>query len=250
MRPIRAWLQQLFSPRKALSAQLQHVLGFRPTHLPYYQTALIHRSAQEDPQENNERLEFLGDAILGAIVAEFLFKKYPGQAEGVLTEIRSRIVRRESMNELARKIGIPKIIQYSRADKGLRHSHIFGNALEALIGAIYLDKGFHFTRDYIIRQIIMPHVDLEFIETTDTNYKNQLLQWSQKKGHEIQFDTIFVDSDQSRPLISVAIMLNGKKLAMATGHNKKLAGQLAARQALETLKNTGEIPLDTKKDES
>lgn len=217
-------------------AQLEHTLGFRPRHLPYYQSALVHRSAQEETISNNERLEFLGDAILGAIIAEILFKKYPGQPEGVLTEMRSRIVRRESMNQMALKMGLHKLVQYSRNDRGLKHSHIFGNALEALIGAIYLDRGFHFTREFIIRQIIKPHVDLDYIETTDTNYKNQLLKWAQKQGHELRFQTLSMDTDHPRPQIAMGIVVNGKLLAKATGHNKKLAGQMAARLALEKLK--------------
>ncbi len=175
-------------------------------------------------------------------MAEFLFKKYPGQPEGVLTEMRSRIVRRESMNQMAMQMGIDKLVQYSRNDRGLKHSHIFGNALEALIGAIYLDRGFHFTREFIIRQIIKPHVDLEYIETTDTNYKNQLLKWAQKHGHDLRFQTLNVDSDHPRPQISIGIVINGKLLAKATGYNKKLAGQLAAKQALEKIESQNPDP--------
>ena len=112
--------------------QLEHMLGFTPKHLPYYQLALMHRSKIEELAHNNERLEFLGDAVLGAIVAEYLFKKYPYQPEGYLTELRSRIVRRETLNNVAMRMGLQKMVQYNQNDKGLSRSHIFGNALEAL----------------------------------------------------------------------------------------------------------------------
>src|SRR6187401_666487 len=142
---MRRWasrLRNLFNPNRQLLLQLEHLLGFTPNHLPYYQLAFTHRSNIEVIAENNERLEFLGDAILGSIVAEYLFKKYPYQPEGYLTELRSRIVRRETLNNVALRMGLNKLVQYNQNDRGLSRSHIFGNALEALIGAVYLDQGF------------------------------------------------------------------------------------------------------------
>lgn len=134
MRRFTSRIIHFFSPNKQLVHQLEHLLGFTPKHLPYYQLALMHRSRIEELAENNERLEFLGDAMLGAIVAEYLFKKYPTQPEGYLTELRSRIVRRETLNNVALRMGLQKLVQYNQNDKGLSRSHIFGNALEALIG--------------------------------------------------------------------------------------------------------------------
>ncbi|RYG23549.1 MAG: ribonuclease III, partial [Chitinophagaceae bacterium] len=119
----------------------------------------MHRSKIEELAQNNERLEFLGDAILGSIIAEYLFKRYPGQPEGYLTELRSRIVRRETLNNVAMRMGLHKLVQYNKNDRGLSRSHIFGNALEALIGAVYLDRGFTRTRKFILDQIIKPYVD-------------------------------------------------------------------------------------------
>src|ERR1700739_743422 len=118
----------------------------------------MHRSKPEDITDSNERLEFLGDAILGAIVAEYLFKKYPHQTEGYLTELRSRIVRRETLNNVALRMGLNKLVQYNQNDRGLSRSHIFGNALEALIGAVYLDQGFPKTRRFILKQLIKPYI--------------------------------------------------------------------------------------------
>lgn len=225
-----------FSPNKELALQLEHVLGFRPVHLPYYQLALMHRSKIEELASNNERLEFLGDAILGSIVAEYLFKKYPTQPEGYLTELRSRIVRRETLNNVALRMGLNKLVQYNQNDRGLSRSHIFGNALEALIGAVYLDKGFARTRTFILNQVIKPYVDLDHMESTDTNYKNQLLTWAQKQGHTLSFDTLEEKTEGSRKIFSVGIIVNGELVASGNGYNKKEAGQVAAQKALEKLK--------------
>lgn len=213
--------------------QLEHMLGFMPEHLPYYQTALMHRSRPEDPAESNERLEFLGDAILGAIIAEYLFKKYPYQPEGYLTELRSRIVRRETMNNVALRMGLNKMVQYNQNDRSLSRSHIFGNALEALIGAVYLDQGFVKTRKFILEQIVKAYIDLDTMESTDTNYKNQLLSWAQKNGHVLTFETLEESHENTRKLFTVGVLLDGEVFASGSGYNKKEAGQVAARKALE-----------------
>ena len=215
--------------------QLEHLLGFIPKHMPYYEMALNHRSKIDDAQDNNERLEFLGDAILGALVAEYLFKRYPYQPEGYLTELRSRIVRRETLNNVAMRMGLQKMVQYNKNDRGLSRSHIFGNALEALIGAVYLDQGFVKTRRFILQQIIKPYIDIQLLESTDTNYKNQLLSWAQKNNHNISFDTLDEKTEGTRKLFTVGIMLNGELVASGTGFNKKEAGQVAAQKALEVL---------------
>lgn len=235
---MRRFASQIFnrlSPDKQLSRQLEHLLGFRPKHLPYYQIALMHRSKNEESAQNNERLEFLGDAILGSLVAEYLFKRYPLQPEGYLTELRSRIVRRETLNNVALRMGLHKLVQYNQHDRGLSRSHIFGNALEALIGAVYLDKGFTRTRTFILQQVIKLYIDIEHIEQTDTNYKNQLLAWAQRNGHVLSFETLEEKKEGSRKIFSVGIMLDNKMLVAGNGYNKKDAGQVAARKALEQL---------------
>ncbi len=235
MRRLTSRIRHFFSPDKELILQLEHLLGFRPVHLPYYQLALMHRSKIEELAHNNERLEFLGDAVLGAIIAEFLFKKYPLQPEGFLTEFRSRIVRRESLNDIAMKMGLKALVQYNQNDRGLNRSHIFGNALEALIGAVYLDKGFAGTRKFILSQMVKPYVDLEHLETTDINFKNQLLSWSQRGAHELSFEALEETNQGTRRIFTIGIMLNGEIIAKGTGYNKKEAGQNAAEKALEVL---------------
>lgn len=235
MRRFTSRLIHYFSPNKELVSQLEHILGFTPGHLPYYQLALMHRSKLEEIAQNNERLEFLGDAILGSVIADYLFKKYPYQSEGYLTEMRSRLVRRETLNNVALRMGLQKIVQYNEHDKGLGRSHIFGNALEALIGAVYLDKGFYKTKTFILSYILKPYVDIDIVESRDTNFKNKLLSWSQKNNHKLEFVTISEDSEGTRKLFTMGIQLNGELVAEGTGYNKKEAGQVAAQNAIEKL---------------
>ncbi len=235
MRRFTTRILHFFSPNKQLVLQLEHLLGYTPVHLPYYQLALMHRSKIEELSHNNERLEFLGDAILGSIVAEYLFKKYPYQSEGYLTELRSRIVRRETLNNVAMRMGLQKLVQYNQNDKGLSRSHIFGNALEALIGAVYLDQGFAKTRNFILKQMIKPYIDIEVLESTDTNYKNKLLSWAQKGNKIVSFDTLEEKVEGSRKIFTLAIVVDGNQVATGSGYSKKEAGQVAANKAIEVL---------------
>lgn len=240
---MRQLLKRIFtsSSDKQLLLQLEHLLGFTPKHISYYQLALMHRSQPEEATDSNERLEFLGDAILGAIIAEYLFKKYPYQSEGYLTELRSKIVRRETMNNVALRMGLNKLVQYNKNDRGLSRSHIFGNALEALIGAVYLDQGFIKTRKFILNQLVRAYIDLDTMESTDTNYKNQLLSWAQRNNHVLSFDTLDEKMDATRKLFTVGIMINGDLFASGTGFNKKEAGQVAAQKALEKINGNGAL---------
>lgn len=235
MRRLLARIKNIFSPDKQLSAQLEHLLGFKPKHLPYYQLALVHRSKLDELARNNERLEYLGDAFIGAIVGEYLFKKYPTQSEGFLTEMRSRIVRRETLNNVANRIGLQKLVQYNVHDRGFERSHIFGNALEALVGAVYLDQGYAKTRTFIIKQLLQKYVDIEMMATTDINYKNQLLNWVQTNRHTLSFEVMENKNERNRRMFTVGIMLNETLFCEGTAFNKKDAGQVAARKALELL---------------
>lgn len=235
MRRVLTRIKNFFSPDKQLSAQLEHLLGFKPKHLPYYQLALVHRSKLDELARNNERLEFLGDAFLGAIVGEYLFKKYPTQSEGYLTEMRSRIVRRETLNNIANRMGLQKLVQYNIHDRGFERSHIFGNALEALVGAVYLDQGYAKTRTFIIKQLLQEYVDIELMASTDTNYKNQLLNWAQINRQLLSFEVMDDKRDGARRMFTVGIMLNEELFCEGTAFNKKDAGQVAARKALELL---------------
>lgn len=218
---------------------MELMLGFRPKHLPYYRLAFTHRSSSQEPGECNERLEFLGDAILGAVIAEYLFKRYPYQSEGFLTELRSRMVRRESLNNVAVEMGLKKLIQFNKQDRGLKSSNIFGNALEALIGAVYLDQGYVRTRRFILQMIVKNYLDMDVLEQTDTNYKNQLLNWAQKGGKSLEFQDQEPRSTGNRKVFAVAILLDGKNVATGTGYSKKEASQNGSKKAIEALKIEG-----------
>lgn len=232
MRRFASRIFSLFSPSQPLQLQLESLLGFRPEHLAYYQLAFAHRSQSEVVLENNERLEYLGDAILGAIVAEYLFKKYPMEAEGFMTEMRSRMVRRESLNSVAMKMGLNKLVQFNQNDRALSRSHIFGNALEALVGAVYLDQGYAKTRRFVLRQIIKAYMDMDEIEATDTNYKNKLLSWAQRKGQKLEYQTVSEKLEGARKVFTIAVQLDGQTFVTGTGYTKKEAGQEASKKAL------------------
>ena len=234
MRRFASRILHLFRPNKPLQLQLEQLLGFTPKHLPYYQLAFTHRS-NDDITENNERLEFLGDAILGAIVAEYLFKRYPYQPEGFLTELRSRMVRRESLNAVSISMGLGKMIQYNKNDRALGSSNIFGNALEALIGAVYLDQGYARTRRFVVSHLVKSYMDMATLESVDTNYKNQLLSWAQRNGHTIVYEAQGERQAGSRKIFTIAVVMDGAVVVTGTGYSKKEAGQDASMKALKVL---------------
>ena len=203
-------LQSVFCPffkiDKELASfkrQLKNVLGFRPSDILLYKTALSHRSVREGADENNERLEFLGDAILSSIVAHYLFRKYPYKGEGFLTEMRSKMVNRQKMNEIALKMGLKKITIYNKSDNALKISQIFGNSLEALIGAVYLDKGYEKTRKWVEKYIILPHLFIDDLEVIDINIKNKLYGWANKNGKSIEFVTLDEKMENGRRLFTI-----------------------------------------------
>lgn len=245
---MRRWASRIFAlfttTDKALTAQLEHLLGYRPQHLPYYQLAFTHRSNGEEAINNNERLEYLGDAILGAVIAEYLFKKYPYEQEGFMTEMRSRMVRRESLNAVALRMGINKLIAYNQADRGLARSHIFGNALEALVGAVYLDVGYNRTRTFVLKMIVKAYMDMDLIEATDKNFKNKLLTWTQKRGKKVAYEVIGEKPEGAgaRKVFTIALLIDGVEVARGTGYNKKEASQDASAKAIERLGIKEEAP--------
>lgn len=218
---------------RAIQKALKNILGYKPKYLPYYISAITHRSQSDLVSNNNERLEYLGDAFIGSIVGEYLFKKYPTRHEGYLTEMRSKIVSRQSLNEIALRMGLQKIVRFNKNDKMLRRSHIFGNALEALVGAIYLDVGFEKTRRFILKRMLGTYIDMEELETTEYNFKNKLYTWAQRKGKHIDFVTVSEKLEAGRKVFTVAIEVNGESFVTASGYTKKEAGQLAAQRALE-----------------
>ncbi|MBS1917594.1 MAG: ribonuclease III [Bacteroidetes bacterium] len=223
------------STAASLKKQLRNVLGFTPGKAVLYKTALTHRSLKEGSDENNERLEYLGDAILSAIIADFLFKKYPYKEEGFLTEMRSKMVNRNQLNEIALKMGVKKISYFNKFDGSLKMSQIFGNTLEAIVGAIYLDKGFDKTRQWVIERIIQPYLFLDDLENLEINHKNKLYGWANKNGKNLEFETIDERMESGRRLFTVAAVVDGEQLAQGKAYNKKDASQIAAQGAIDKL---------------
>ncbi|MEO6221073.1 MAG: ribonuclease III domain-containing protein [Ginsengibacter sp.] len=215
--------------------QLRNILGFAPGNLVLYKTALSHRSIREGADENNERLEFLGDAVLSSLVAHYLFMRYPYKEEGFLTEMRSKMVNRNQLNEIALKIGLKKITFYNRFDNSLKISQIFGNTLEAVVGAVYLDKGYNNTQRWVTKQIINPHFFMQDLEILDINLKNKLYGWANKNGKNLEFETLAERIENGRRLFTIGAKIDGILVAEAKAFNKKDASQVAAQIAVEKL---------------
>lgn len=220
---------------KAFKKQLGNVLGFIPGDLSLYKTALSHRSVREGADENNERLEFLGDAVLSSLIAHHLFRKYPYKGEGFLTEMRSKMVNRQKLNEIALKMGLKKITFYNKFDNALKISQIFGNTLEALIGAVYLDKGYKKTQRWVEKYIILPHLFTDDLEGIEINIKNRLYGWANKNGKLLEFATLDESFENGRRLFTIGATVDGELIAQAKGYNKKDASQIAAQLAVEKL---------------
>lgn len=227
--------------------ELRNILGFKPGNVALYKTALTHRSVRDSADENNERLEYLGDAVLSALIADYLFKRYPYKEEGFLTEMRSKMVNRQQLNEIAIRMGLKKITLYNKMDGSLKVSQIFGNTLEALVGAIYLDLGYKKSAQWVLEVIIMPHMFMDDLETLEINHKNKLYGWANKNGKVLEFETLDERLENGRRLFTIAAVIDGQKIAQGKAFNKKDASQIAAQVAVEKL---GIVNADSIADES
>ena len=238
------FFKQFFRERVGASfkKQLKNVLGFSPDNISLYRTALTHRSVRENADENNERLEYLGDAVLSALVADYLFMRYPYKEEGFLTEMRSKMVNRQQLNEIALRMGLKKITLYNKSDGSLKISQIFGNTLEALVGAIYLDRGYKKTAKWVTDRIILPHMFIDDLELLEINHKNKLYGWANKNGKVLEFETVEERVENGRRLFTIAAVVDGKNIAEGKAFNKKDASQIAAQMAVVML---GIMPTET-----
>jgi ribonuclease III len=238
--PIRRFYKLYLSPNRKYVKSLKNLLGFVPGNLSLYKLAFRHKSVAQNVKKgvknSNERLEFLGDAVLGSVVAEVLFKLYPFEDEGFLTELRSKIVNRGNLNQLARKLGFEQLIQYdNRMVNSARQGSLLGDAFEALVGAIYLDKGYDFTRNFLVNHIIKSHIDIRQLEQTETNFKSKLIEWCQRHGKDITFELIENREGESTKLFTVQANIDGEIMGMGKEFNKKNAEKLAAEKACEAL---------------
>jgi len=190
---------------------------------------------REGPEENNERLEYLGDAVLSSVIAHYLFRIYPYKGEGFLTEMRSKMVNRHKLNEIAVKMGLKKITIYNKFDNGLKVSQIFGNTLEAIVGAVYLDRGYDKTVKWVEKRIILPYLITDELESVDINVKNKLYGWANKNGKALEFEILEEKLEGGRRLFTIGATVDGELVSEGKGYNKKDASQIAAQLAVEKL---------------
>lgn len=220
-------------------------MGFFPRDIQYYQQALLHKSTSLRSDKgrplNNERLEFLGDAILDAIVGDIVYRHFEGRREGFLTNTRSKIVQRETLNKLAVEIGLDKLVKYSSRSSS-HNSYMYGNAFEAFIGAIYLDQGYDRCKQFMEEKIFKNYIDLDKMSRKEVNFKSKLIEWSQKEKVEVSFELIeqFLDEDYN-PMFHTEIRVEGISAGTGRGYSKKESQQNAAQMALKKIKSDREF---------
>lgn len=231
----------LFSSKakKGFYQELIKLIGYCPTSFRLYEKAFIHRSAtitlEDGKVFNNERLEFLGDAVIDTIISDYLFNYYPNKDEGFLTKLRAKVVKRHQLNLVAKELKIDKLLvaQSNLAE----NKHIYGNALEALIGAIFVDKGYQKAKDFFIKHIILKYINLDDLKDTEYDFKSRLIEWSQKCKKSVSFNSIEeLDEVKNTPVFYSQVFVNEIKFGEGTGKSKKEAEQNAARKTLVQLK--------------
>ena len=220
------------------------ILGLYPYNITLYEQGLLRKASaiklKNGKWINNERLEFLGDAILDAAVADIVFKGFEYKKEGFLTNIRARIVQRETLNRLALDLGVDKLVKSSARTS--HNTHMYGNALEALIGAIYLDQGYRVTKHFVYDKLIKEHLDIEEVAQSDQNYKSRLIEWGQKMKIPVTFDLIDSSIDKNNsPFFRSAVNIYDLQLGIGEGYSKKESQQKAASEALKRIDNDAEL---------
>jgi ribonuclease-3 len=232
-------LAGLLSKDKKLYEFIKNVFGYYPGNILLYKLALCHKSASEEEVKgikvNNERLEYLGDAILSAVIADFLFKKYPSRDEGFLTEMRSRIVSRNNLNKLSEKIGLNKFVKVCNTNV---YRSINGDAFEAFIGALFLDKGFNTARKVIINRIIKFHIDIEELEANDLNFKSKLIEWAQREKKLVEFVVMDKIGSGYNKHYVVEVLIDKNPCGSGRDFSIKKAEQNAAEKALALILET------------
>ena len=222
--------------------QLRNILGFLPRDIRLYQTALIHKSLtlreKGEKHINNERLEYLGDAVLSAVVADILYQRYPNKQEGFLTTLRSKLVRRDTLNKLAVQMGLDKLVLYSGRATSAHNSYMNGNAFEAFFGAIYLDRGYEYCMSFARDVIFKKYINIEEVSKTEENYKSKLIEWCQKYQFEFKFDIVSqkILQDRNTPKFVSRVTIEGVYCGTGDGYSKKESHQKAAQQAYKHIR--------------
>lgn len=222
------WHALYISDDKALTRAIRTIIGFTPAKIKLYKQAFSHSSISNNVYENNERLEFLGDSVINLIIADYLFNKFPKKSEGDLTELRSKIVSRVSLNNIALKMGIDKVLFFKK-DAHIGASAM-GNALESLVGAIYVECGYEKTRNFVVKKIVLPLLDIYEMDKQENNYKSRILEWAQKNQAIIKFVLLGEKRVRRDTEFTIGVELNGEVVATATARNKKDAEKKAAEK--------------------
>ena len=233
-------IKLLFVKDKELYVFIHHITGYYPHDIKLYQLAMVHRSKPvklpDGRWANNERLEYLGDAVLDAVVADYLYTTFPNKHEGFLTSTRAKIVQRESLNRIGNILHLDSHV-HALTHTSSHNSYICGNALEALIGAIYLDMGYAKCHRFIVDRIIKKHFDLNELVKTEQNFKSRLIEWTQKYRVSIEFELVDSHTDADKnPVFRTAVILGGIYASDAVGYSKKESHQSASKKALDRLK--------------
>ena len=227
-----------FSSDKQLKQAIKSILGYKPGNIFLYHLAFLHKSATQETLNgiriNNERLEFLGDAILDAVAADFLFKTFPTKDEGFLTEMRSKIVSRVMLNKLSRKMGIDQLIQLDNSSAGTFRS-CNGDAFEALIGAMYLDKGYDFTRKTILNQIISRYFDMNELVNQELNFKSKIIEWAQREKKQTRFNVVHETGTGFKKQYVVELFVDDEAIARGQDYSIKGAEQNAAEKSWQKI---------------
>ena len=229
-----------FRKEKELFSALYGMTGFYPRHIEYYQLALMHKSVSKRNAKgrplNNERLEFLGDAILDAVVGDIVYRHFEGKREGFLTNTRSKLVQRDTLNRLAQEIGLIQLIKSS--DHSTSHnSYMGGNAFEALVGALYLDRGYNACMLFMQKRILKQMVNIDKVAYKEVNFKSKLLEWAQKNRVRMDFKQLSQTKDESgSPVFEYQVMLEGVEGCKGKGYSKKESQQLASKDTLQRLR--------------
>lgn len=229
-----------FRKEKEFYLSLYGILGFYPRNLEYYKMALLHSSVAKRNEKgkpvNNERLEFLGDSILSSVVSDIVFQHFPGKREGFLTNTRAKLVQRKTLGKLASEMGIDSLINMGAKNK-THNSYIGGNAFEALVGAIYLDRGYDACMGFVKKRILKQMINLDKMAYKEVNFKSKLLEWTQKNRVRIEFRTLGQQNDQNgSPMFESQVILEGVEGCSATGYSKKESQQMASKLTLEQLR--------------
>ena len=226
----------IFSSEKELVSYIRSITGSTPVKVKLYKQVFSHRSLYGDAKENNERLELLGDSVLDMMVAEYIYKKYPYKEEGFITELRSKIVNRKSLNEIGERLGLVQKIQLNKKVMTGMPKDIGGNTFEALIGALYLDAGFDRTRKFVFKRVLQDLIDVENLEVTDIDFKSKMYHYIQREGKTIEFKVMEEQNRNRRSYFVIHLEIDGVLVAKGEGYSKKVAEQNAAMNALKELK--------------